>query len=168
MQGFPEKKSSNVGNIIYDKINKILKQRLLKKYKLNPKKYYKNLLTITITINNKYKKEKEESKNNKKIQTFLSENIKTSITKTSESDKILNKCINNDDSEKLSLKSDEKNKLNKKVNNLYSCSNNYKVNIRRKNKNKLLNELFTNDFLNKIILVDKFTQINSSIKNKNC
>ena len=167
MHGFPEKKSSNVGNNIYDKINRILKHRLIKKYKLNPKKYYKNLLTIT--INRKYKKEKEESKNNKKIQTFLPENLKPSLTKTSEADIILNKNINHNDNEKFSSKADEKNQLNKKVNNnFYSCCNNYQLNIRRKNKNKSLNDLFHNDYLNQIIFVDRFTQTNLNKRNRNC
>ena len=159
MQGFPKKKSSNVGNSIYDKINRILKHRFIKKFKLNSKKkYYKNLLTIT--INNKYKQDKEESKNNKLIQTFISENLKTSITKSSENEIILSKNIINKDKESSSSKNDKENKLNKKTNNFYSCSNNYAVNIRRKNKNKLLNELFGNDYLNKIIFKDKFNQKN--------
>ena len=159
MQGFPKKKSSNVGNSIYDKINRILKHRFIKKFKLNSKKkYYKNLLTIT--INNKYKQDKEESKNNKLIQTFISENLKTSITKSSENEIILSKNIINKDKESSSSKNDKENKLNKKTNNFYSCSNNYAVNIQRKNKNKLLNELFGNDYLNKIIFKDKFNQKN--------
>ena len=158
MQGFPKKKSSNVGNSIYDKINRILKHRFIKKFKLNSKKYYKNLFTIT--INNKYKQDKEESKNNKLIQTFISENLKTSITKSSENEIILSKNIINKDKESSSSKNDKENKLNKKTNNFYSCSNNYAVNIRRKNKNKLLNELFGNDYLNKIIFKDKFNQKN--------
>ena len=158
VQGFPKKKSSNVGNSIYDKINRILKHRFIKKFKLNSKKYYKNLFTIT--INNKYKQDKEESKNNKLIQTFISENLKTSITKSSENEIILSKNIINKDKESSSSKNDKENKLNKKTNNFYSCSNNYAVNIRRKNKNKLLNELFGNDYLNKIIFKDKFNQKN--------
>ena len=158
MQGFPKKKSSNVGNSIYDKINRILKHRFIKKFKLNSKKNYKNLLIIT--INNKYKQDKEESKNNKLIQTFISENLKTSITKSSENEIILSKNIINKDKESSSSKNDKENKLNKKTNNFYSCSNNYAVNIRRKNKNKLLNELFGNDYLNKIIFKDKFNQKN--------
>ena len=158
MQGFPKKKSSNVGNSIYDKINRILKHRFIKKFKLNSKKYYKNLFTIT--INNKYKQDKEESKNNKLIQTFISENLKTSITKSSENEIILSKNILNKDKKSSSSKNDKENKLNKKTNNFYSCSNNYAVNIRRKNKNKLLNELFGNDYLNKIIFKDKFNQKN--------
>ena len=158
VQGFPKKKSSNVGNSIYDKINRILKHRFIKKFKLNSKKYYKNLFTIT--INNKYKQDKEESKNNKLIQTFISENPKTSSTKYSENEIILSKNIINKDKESSSSKNDKENKLNKKTNNFYSCSNNYAVNIRRKNKNKLLNELFGNDYLNKIIFKDKFNQKN--------
>ena len=159
MQGFPKKKSSNVGNSIYDKINKILKHRFIKKFKLNSKKNYKNLLIIT--INNKYKQDKEESKNNKLIQTFISENLKTSITKSSENDIISSKNNKNREQEiSLSSKNDKDIKLNKKTNNFYSCSNNYVVNIRRKNKNKLLNELFGNDYLNKIIFKDKFNQKN--------
>ena len=159
MQGFPKKKSSNVGNSIYDKINRILKHRFIKKFKLNSKKYYKNLFTIT--INNKYKQDKEESKNNKLIQTFISENLKTSITKSSENDIISSKNNKNREQEiSLSSKNDKDIKLNKKTNNFYSCSNNYVVNIRRKNKNKLLSELFGNDYLNKIIFKDKFNQKN--------
>ena len=69
MNGFRRKKTSKVGNSIYDKINNMLKYRFLKKFKLNSKKYYKNL--ISNTINQNYKKQKEEAKNNKHVQTFL-------------------------------------------------------------------------------------------------
>ena len=41
MNGFRRKKTSKVGNSIYDKINNMLKYRFLKKFKLNSKKYYK-------------------------------------------------------------------------------------------------------------------------------
>ena len=84
MNGFRRKKTSKVGNSIYDKINTMLKYRFLKKFKLNSKKYYKNL--ISNTINQNYKKQKEEAKNNKLVQTFLSENLRTSLTKTTDSD----------------------------------------------------------------------------------
>ena len=81
----------------------------------------------------------------------------------------MNKNINHNDNEKFPSKADEKNQLNKKVNNnFYSCSNNYQLNIRRKNKNKSLNDLFHNDYLNQIIFVDRFTQTNLNKRNRNC
>lgn len=154
---FPRKKTSKVGNSFYDKINKILKYRLLKKFKLNSKKYTKNL--ITKTINSKYNKNKEQEKINKLIQTFLSENLRTSISGTTDGD-ILEKQLFS------KLEYTNNNKLNKKTNNFFSCSNNYIVNIKRKNKNKFLNELsdkdYFNDMMNEIIFEDQFSHKEST------
>ena len=160
---FPRKQSSKVGNSLYDKINTILKHRILKKYKLNSKTYSKNL--ISKTINNKYNKKKEESKSNKLIQTFLSENLRTSISKTTESD-MLNSISKYKENERLSSGNENSNKLNKKTKNFYSCSNNYIVNIKRKNKIKFLNEIndrdYLNEMMNEIIFEDNFIQKESN------
>ena len=154
MNVFPRKNSSKVGNSIYDKINKILKYRFMKKYKLNSNKYSKNL--ISKTINNKYNKNKEETKSNKIIQTFLSENLRTSISKTTDSD-MLNNMSKYRENERSSSKREKK---------FFSCSNNYIVNIKRKNKQKFLNELsdreYLNEMMNEIIFEDKFTQKEST------
>ena len=154
MNVFPRKKSSKVGNNMYDKINKILKYRFMKKFKLNSKQYSKNL--ISKTINNKYYKKKEESKSNKIIQAFLSENLRTSISKTTDSE-ILNSVSKYRDNERSS---------SKRENNFFSCSNNYIVDIKRKNKQKFLNELsdkdYLNEMMNEIIFEDKFTQKEST------
>ena len=154
MNVFPRKNSSKVGNNIYDKINQILKYRFMKKYKLNSKKYSKNL--ISKTINNKYNKNKEETKSNKIIQTFLSENLRTSISKTTDSD-MLNNMSKYRENERSSSKREK---------NFFSCSNNYIVNIKRKNKQKFLNELsdreYLNEMMNEIIFEDKFTQKEST------
>ena len=157
MNVFPRKKSSKVGNNMYDKINKILKYRFMKKFKLNSKQYSKNL--ISKTINNKYYKKKEESKSNKIIQAFLSENLRTSISKTTDSE-MLNSVSKYRDNERSSSKR-ENNKIN-----FFSCSNNYIVDIKRKNKQKFLNELsdkdYLNEMMNEIIFEDKFTQKEST------
>ena len=50
MNVFPRKKSSKVGNNMYDKIKKILKYRFMKKFKLNSKQYSKNLISKTLTL----------------------------------------------------------------------------------------------------------------------
>ena len=160
---FPRKKSSKVGNSMYDKINKILKFRLLKKFKLNSKQYFKNL--ITKTINSKYNKNKEETKNNKLIQTFISENLKTNNSRTTDSD-MLNSINQYKDNEILFSRKKNNIKLNKKTNTFFSCSNNYIVNIKRKNKQKFLNNFsdfeYLNDMMNEIIFEDKFTQKEST------
>ena len=157
MNVFPRKKSSKVGNNMYDKINKILKYRFMKKFKLNSKQYSKNL--ISKTINNKYYKKKEESKSNKIIQAFLSENLRTSISKTTDSE-ILNSVSKYRDNERSSSKRENK------KNNFFSCSNNYIVDIKRKNKQKFLNELsdkdYLNEMMNEIIFEDKLTQKEST------
>lgn len=157
MNVFPRKKSSKVGNNIYDKINKILKYRFMKKFKLTSKQYSKNL--ISKTINNKYYKKKEESKSNKIIQAFLSENLRTSISKTTDSE-MLNSVSKYRDNERSSSKRENK------KNNFFSCSNNYIVDIKRKNKQKFLNELsdkdYLNEMMNEIIFDDKFTQKEST------
>ena len=157
MNVFPRKKSSKVGNNMYDKINKILKYRFMKKFKLNSKQYSKNL--ISKTINNKYYKKKEESKSNKIIQAFLSENLRTSISKTTDSE-MLNSVSKYRDNERSSSKRENK------KNNFFSCSNNYIVDIKRKNKQKFLNELsdkdYLNEMMNEIIFDDKFTQKEST------
>lgn len=157
MNVFPRKKSSKVGNNMYDKINKILKYRFMKKFKLNSKQYSKNL--ISKTINNKYYKKKEESKSNKIIQAFLSENLRTSISKTTDSE-MLNSVSKYQDNERSSSKRENK------KNNFFSCSNNYIVDIKRKNKQKFLNELsdkdYLNEMMNEIIFEDKFTQKEST------
>ena len=157
MNVFPRKKSSKVGNNMYDKINKILKYRFMKKFKLNSKQYSKNL--ISKTINNKYYKKKEESKSNKIIQAFLSENLRTSISKTTDSE-MLNSVSKYRDNERSSSKRENK------KNNFFSCSNNYIVDIKRKNKQKFLNELsdkdYLNEMMNEIIFEDKFTQKEST------
>ena len=159
MNGFRRKKTSKVGNSIYDKINNMLKYRFLKKFKLNSKKYYKNL--ISNTINQNYKKQKEEAKNNKLVQTFLSENLRTSLTKTTDSD-ILNSITKNRENEKSCSKRNAKFKIYRTKNNFYSCSNNYIVNIKRMNKQKLLNELSDMDYLDVMfkdnIIEDKYAQ----------
>ena len=161
LNGFPKKESSKVGNSIYDKINRILKYRIIKKLKLNLKNNSNNL--ITKAINSKYNKKKEETKSNKYIQTFLSANI----SKTSDSDMMnsISKCRDN---RKLSSKEKEKDELNKNTKNFYSCSNNYLVNIHRTKIHKFLNELSDNGYLNlnKIIVEDKFTQKDSNKKIK--
>ena len=157
MNVFPRKKSSKVGNNMYDKINKILKYRFMKKFKLNSKQYSKNL--ISKTINNKYYKKKEESKSNKIIQAFLSENLRTSISKTTDSE-MLNSVSKYQDNERSSSKRENK------KNNFFSCSNNYIVDIKRKNKQKFLNELsdkdYLNEMMNEIIFEDKLTQKEST------
>ena len=157
MNVFPRKKSSKVGNNMYDKINKILKYRFMKKFKLNSKQYSKNL--ISKTINNKYYKKKEESKSNKIIQAFLSENLRTSISKTTDSE-MLNSVSKYRDNERSSSKRENK------KNNFFSCSNNYILDIKRKNKQKFLNELsdkdYLNEMMNEIIFDDKFTQKEST------
>ena len=157
MNVFPRKKSSKVGNNMYDKINKILKYRFMKKFKLNSKQYSKNL--ISKTINNKYYKKKEESKSNKIIQAFLSENLRTSISKTTDSE-MLNSVSKYRDNERSSSKRENK------KNNFFSCSNNYIVDIKRKNKQKFLNELsdkdYLNEIMNEIIFEDKLTQKEST------
>ena len=167
MNVFPRKHSSKVGNIIYDKINSILKYRLLKSLKLNEKYYTKNL--ISKTINSRYQQKKEESKNNKLIQTFLSENLRTSTSKTIDSD-MLSNISNCKENEKKLLKGEHKNKIKRNVPNFFSCSNNYIVNIKRKNKNKFLNELSDQDYLNNMmneyIYEDKFTKTDSTKKIK--
>ena len=157
LSGFLRKKSSKVGNSIYDKINSILKYRMKKKFKLNSKNYSNNL--ITKAINNKYNNGKEETKNNKYIQTLLSDNI----IKSFESD-IMNNFGKYKDNENLTSKED-KVELNKK--HFYSCSNNYNVNAHRTKKHKFLNELSKNVYyfkekMNEIIVEDKFTQIDSN------
>ena len=167
MNVFPRKHSSKVGNIIYDKINSILKYRLLKSLKLNEKYYTKNL--ISKTINSRYQQKKEESKNNKLIQTFLSENLRTSTSKTIDSD-MLSNISNCKENEKKLLKGESKNKIKRNVLNFFSCSNNYIVNIKRKNKNKFLNELsdqdYLNNMMNEFIYEDKFTKTDSTKKIK--
>ena len=167
MNVFPRKHSSKVGNIIYDKINSILKYRLLKSLKLNEKYYTKNL--ISKTINSRYQQKKEESKNNKLIQTFLSENLRTSTSKTIDSDMLSNISICKENEKKL-LKGESKNKIKRNVLNFFSCSNNYIVNIKRKNKNKFLNELsdqdYLNNMMNEFIYEDKFTKTDSTKKIK--
>ena len=161
MQGFVKKYSTKVGNSIYDKINNIIKHKLMKKFNLKLKNNNKNF--ITMTINDKYKKMKEEAKNNKLIQTFLSENLRTSITKNTESDFKNSK-------EKITIKIDNNDSLNRKQKNFYSCSNNYVVDIKRKNKNKFLNEFGNNNYLNdlfkEIFYEDKSTQKDSTKKIK--
>ena len=163
MNFFPRKKSSKVGNNIYDKINKILKFRYIKKFKLNEKKYSKNL--ITKAINSKYNKNEEESKNNKLIQTFLKENLRTSISKTTDND-ILNTISKYKENERSSSKKENQNNLNKKIDNFFSCSNNYIVNIKRRQKQKFLSEHNDKDYLNgmfnEIIFEDKLTQKEST------
>ena len=157
MNVFPRKKSSKVGNNMYDKINKILKYRFMKKFKLNSKQYSKNL--ISKTINNKYYKKKEESKSNKIIQAFLSENLRTSISKTTDSEMLNSVSKYRDNERSLSKRENKKN-------NFFSCSNNYIVDIKRKNKQKFLNELsdkdYLNEMMNEIIFEDKFTQKEST------
>ena len=157
MNVFPRKKSSKVGNNMYDKINKILKYRFMKKFKLNSKQYSKNL--ISKTINNKYYNKKEESKSNKIIQAFISENLRTSISKTTDSE-MLNSVSKYRDNERSSSKRENK------KNNFFSCSNNYIVDIKRKNKQKFLNELsdkdYLNEIMNEIIFEDKLTQKEST------
>ena len=163
MNVFPRKESSKVGNIIYDKINKLLKFRYLKKFKLNEKYYTKNL--ISKTINSRYHKDKEESKNNKLVQTYLSENLKTSISKTTDSD-MLSNISKYKESKKIFLKGENKNKIKRSIKNFFSCSNNYIVNLKRKNKRKFLNELsdkdYLNNMMNEFIYEDKFTKSDST------
>ena len=145
----------------------ILKYRLLKSLKLNEKYYTKNL--ISKTINSRYQQKKEESKNNKLIQTFLSENLRTSTSKTIDSD-MLSNISNCKENEKKLLKGESKNKIKRNVLNFFSCSNNYIVNIKRKNKNKFLNELsdqdYLNNMMNEFIYEDKFTKTDSTKKIK--
>ena len=158
LSGFPRKKTSKVGNIIYDKINGILKYRIIKKLKLKSKNYSNNI--ITKAINSKYNKGKEETKNNKYIQTLISANIiksfendmKSSIGKYNDNEKLISK--------------EDMDELNKNTKHFYSCSNNYNVNSHRTKKHKFLNELSENvyfkEMMNEIIVEDKFTQIDSS------
>ena len=157
MNVFPRKNSSKVGNNMYDKINRILKYRFMKKFKLNSKQYSKNL--ISKTINSKYNKKKDESKSNKIIQAFLSENMRTSISKTTESDMLNNVSKYRENEISFSKRENKKN-------NFFSCSNNYIVAIKRKNKQKFLNELsdrdYLNEMMNEIIFEDKFTQKEST------
>ena len=79
---------------------------------------------------------------------------------------MLNSINQYKDNEILSSRKKNNIKLNKKTNTFFSCSNNYIVNIKRKNKQKFLNNFsdfeYLNDMMNEIIFEDKFTQKEST------
>ena len=178
-QSFPMKKSSKVGNVSYDKINKILKYKLYKKnLKLRIKSKYKNL--DSYNIDNKYAfsehkientKQKFDNNNNCKIfsngyfgninyyffgDDYRYENIKNKI-KVYDDENILKNIRKQTYKYPLTMHN---------RNNFYSCSNNYIVNNKRKNKNKILNNYSNNssfnEFLSEILYEDKLIQGESS------
>jgi len=190
MQSFPKKSSSKILNNIYDKINRMIKTRAKKKSQLKLKKNKnknKNSIKITSNINNKnYEYSEEDMKNNKTIFKNcydLKKQFKNNIN-----NKILSEHTNNikydffeDDYKYENLKNkvkifDSKSILknmktqdyenpfiiNKNINNYYSCSNNYIVNNKRKNKNKYLSDYNSssslNEILSDILYEDKFSQ----------
>ena len=79
---------------------------------------------------------------------------------------MLNSISKYKENERLSSGNENSNKLNKKTKNFYSCSNNYIVNIKRKNKIKFLNEIndrdYLNEMMNEIIFEDNFIQKESN------
>ena len=180
MQSFPIKKSSKVGNVSYDKINKILKYKLYKKHlKLKRKNNYMNLDSYDIDNNNAFSEDKIENikqkfnNNNYRIfpngyfwninyyffgDDYKYENIKNKI-KIYDDENILKNIRNQVYKYPLAIH-------NKNRNNFYSCSNNYIVNNKRKNKNKILNNYSNNssfnEFLSDILYEDKLAQGESS------
>ena len=196
IQSFPRKLSSKVGNIIYDKINKMIKSKSKKNLKLKLKKNNfnynynyndKRYIKLSSKINYIYKYENsEDSKNNKIIPKY--ENLEKNINNKGLSnikdinnnyyifeddykyENIKNK-INFFDT-KLILKNIKKSsrnpfsKNNQIGNNYFSCSNNYIVNTKRKNKNKYLKDYSDSPSLNEVLAEllfdDKFTQENNT------
>jgi len=179
-QSFPMKKSSKVGNVSYDKINKILKYKLYKKnLKLKSKKNYMNLDSYDIDNNNAFSEDKIENikqkfdNNNYRVfsngyfgninyyffgDDYKYENIKNKI-KIYDDENILKNIRRQVYKYPLTIH-------NKNRNNFYSCSNNCIVNNKRKNKNKFLNNYSNNsslnEFLSEILYEDKLIQGESS------
>ena len=180
IQSFPMKKSSKIGNVSYDKINKILKYKLYKKnLKLKSKKNYMNLDSYDIDNNNAFSEDKIENikqkfdNNNYRIfsngyfgninyyffgDDYKYENIKNKI-KIYDDENILKNIKRQVYKYPITIH-------NKNRNNFYSCSNNCIVNNKRKNKNKFLNNYSNNssfnEFLLEILYEDKLIQGESS------
>ena len=180
IRSFPMKKSSKVGNVSYDKINKILKYKLYKKnLKLKSKKNYMNLDSYDIDNNNAFSEDKIENikqkfdNNNYRVfsngyfgninyyffgDDYKYENIKNKI-KIYDDENILKNIRRQVYKYPLTIH-------NKNRNNFYSCSNNCIVNNKRKNKNKFLNNYSNNsslnEFLSEILYEDKLIQGESS------
>ena len=193
IQSFPKKTSSKIFNNIYDKIDRIIKSKSNQKSKLKLKKNNKNK-PIKLTSNNNTNISYdyfEENKNNKFIQTNLY-NLKRLFNNHIDNKILSNGFTNNinnyffEDNYKYNniknkikifdIKSiikknktkNDKNPFihNKKTNNYYSCSNNYVVNYKRKNKNKYLNDYSEGSSLNEILTElllndDNYTKFNS-------
>ena len=186
LSSFPTKITSKVGNIIYDKINKMLKYKSKNKLKLKKNKNNhrkNNKLESKENDINKYNYSDMESKENKIIPKYYFRNIKektknkafTSIKNKStyynifEDDLVNLKNKINIYDFKLKLKNLKKKIFspltihNQKGNNLYSSSLNYIINNKRKKKNKMLSDYSDNPSLNEILseifFEEKFTQI---------
>jgi hypothetical protein len=160
IQSFPKKSSSKVGNITFDKINKMLKSKHVINGLLKSKiQSSKNIKYKTSNGNsNNYEFTDEESKGNKIIQKY-NDNKRNKKNLTDGYVKKTNFYFFEDDYKYENAKNkifDTKSILknvkkqfyknsftirNNLSNNFYSCSNNYIVNIKRMNKQKLLNEL---------------------------
>ena len=179
IQSFPIKSSSKVGNTIYDRINRIIKSKSYKKYSLKTKKNNKKSIKLKCKTHiNNYEYSDEESKGNKIIPKYYdNKNNKKLLSKGYI--KNTNYYFFEDDYKYENIKNklkvfDTKSILrnikkefcnypltihNKLGNNYYSCSNNYIINYKRKNKNKYLRDysdnVSLNDILSEILSEDK-------------
>ena len=182
IQSFPIKSSSKVGNTIYDRINRIIKSKSYKKYSLKTKKNNKKSIKLKCKTHiNNYEYSDEESKGNKIIPKYYDNNNNKNNKKLLSKGYIKNTnyYFFEDDYKYENIKNklkvfDTKSILrnikkefcnypltihNKLGNNYYSCSNNYIINYKRKNKNKYLRDysdnVSLNDILSEILSEDK-------------
>ena len=184
IQSLPKRSSSKVGNPVYDKINKILKYKFNKKRTKLKNKNNKNkpIKLSSKTVNNNFEFFEEENKddkdNNKRLSKFLLENLEKNGNNNILSNgytKNVNYYFFGDDYKYENIKNkikiyDDENILkniskqfylyplkihNKIGNNFYSCSNNYIVSNKRRNKNRILsnysNNISFNEFISEIL-----------------
>ena len=172
IKSFPQKSITKVGNNIYDRINKMIKSKKNLKLKFNNKQYNK-VYSKEKEYNSYENSEEEESKNHKIIPKYNYNDLKNN-----EKDKKIkyNFFEENYKYEKLKkvkifdtklllnnikkhFSKNHFNVYNKKGNNIYSSSNNYIVNNKRKIKNKYLKDysdsLSLDEVLAEILFGDK-------------
>ena len=173
IQSFPKRSSSKVGNIIFDKINKMLKSKQvvndILKTKKQSKKYF-NYKT-SISNSNNFDFSDEESKGNKTIKIYNDNSSKKkSVSNRYNKNTNYNYFFEDDykyeNAKNMKKAFDTKTILknvkkefyinpliihNKLSNKNYSCSNNYIITNKRKKKNKFLKDYKDNDSLHEIL-----------------
>ena len=167
---FPKKMSSKVGNIIFDKINKMIKSKADRKIFLTNSPHYltidKNITSnkkvnklLSKNINNDYENS-EESKNNKLTPTHKYEDLKNKLNKNKiVFDDLDNKTNYYFFADDYNVSKNLKNELckypltihNKLGNLYYSCSNNQIINNKRKKKSEYLSHFDEVQPLNEVL-----------------